>query len=521
MTTPRRILFLGPLIIGLFLAAWWAAKQALQLPSLEGRTSSRAVEDSGSTKLGLAASPLVQAHPGSSGIFPLQDGPEAFATRVLLADAAERSLDVQYYIWHNDISGAVLLEALRRAANRGVRVRLLLDDNNTSGLDPLLTTLNLHPTIEVRLFNPFVLRGWRLLGFLTDFQRLNRRMHNKSFTADNQATVIGGRNVGDEYFGGTREMEFVDLDVLAIGPVVHDVSDDFDRYWASESSYPLERIVVRPDNADLPLTSKAESFYQNRPAAHAYAEKIQRLPFVREMLEGRLGFEWAPTRMVSDDPRKALGLAPDSALLWTRLNQILGTPQKEIRLISPYFVPGEAGTASIVDYAESGVDIAVLTNSLEATDVLAVHAGYAKRRRRLLEAGVKLYELKRTFSALQGETSHSVPGSSNASLHAKTFAVDRSLVFVGSFNFDPRSSRLNTELGFVIDSPRLAEMMSQVFTHRLPLRAFAVQLKKDGGLQWVEQVDGEERIHDTEPHTTWARRKMVTVFSWLPIEWLL
>jgi len=199
--------------------------------SLEGRSVSRVLEDTGTTRLGKAISPRVEAHPGLSGIHPLHDPHDAFAARVLLARAAERSLDVQYYIWHKDLSGTLLLKALRDAADRGVRVRLLLDDNNTSGLDAALAALDAHPNIEVRLFNPFTsFRSLRALGYLTDFSRLNRRMHNKSFTADNQATIIGGRNVGDEYFGATSaSVLFVDLDVLAVGPAVRAVSDDFDR----------------------------------------------------------------------------------------------------------------------------------------------------------------------------------------------------------------------------------------------------------------------------------------------------
>lgn len=213
------------------------------LSSLENRATSMALFDTGATRLGQAISPLVEAHPGMSGIFPLADARDAFAARALLARAAERTLDLQYYIWHADMSGTLLFNAIRDAADRGVRVRLLLDDHGTSGVDTELAALDAHPDIEIRLFNPFVIRKPRAINYLTDFFRLNRRMHNKSFTADNQATIIGGRNTGDEYFGASDGLLYVDLDVMAVGPVVSEVSKDFDRYWASESSYPVERLL--------------------------------------------------------------------------------------------------------------------------------------------------------------------------------------------------------------------------------------------------------------------------------------
>jgi len=222
-----------------------------RLPSLEGRTTSAALLDTADTRLGKSITPLLATHPGLSGIYALPDSRDAFAARARLAEVAERTLDVQYYIWENDMTGTLLFEALHAAADRGVRVRLLLDDNTTQGLDPMLAALDSHPTIEVRLFNPFVIRKPRI-GYLTDFSRANRRMHNKSFTADNQVTIIGGSNIGDEYFGAAAKGSlFVDLDVMAVGPIVTEVSKDFDRYWASASSYPLDRIFILSSRREL------------------------------------------------------------------------------------------------------------------------------------------------------------------------------------------------------------------------------------------------------------------------------
>ncbi len=235
------------------------------LPAIERRTSSTAMTDTGSTRLGKAAAPLLGAHPGLSGIHILRDARNAFAARSLLASAAERTLDVQYYIWRNDQSGTLLMKALVDAADRGVRVRLLLDDNNTSGLDALLAATDAHPRIEVRLFNPFAVRRPRAIGYLTEFPRLNRRMHNKSFTADNQVTIIGGRNVGDEYFGATDGVLFADLDAIAIGPVVGEVSNDFDRYWARDSSYPADRLLPAVDPRRSPRSPRRHSASSGTP----------------------------------------------------------------------------------------------------------------------------------------------------------------------------------------------------------------------------------------------------------------
>jgi cardiolipin synthase C len=493
------------------------------LPSLENRRTSTALLDTRDTRLGRAVAPLADAHPGKSGIYPLPDAREAFAARVLLAQAAERSLDAQYYIWRKDMSGTLLLEALHAAADRGVRVRLLLDDHGTSGIDTTLAALDSHPNIEVRLFNPFVFRGPRALGFITDFSRANRRMHNKSFTADNQATIIGGRNIGDEYFDATEGFVFVDLDVMAVGPVVHDVSYAFDRYWASGSSYPADRLLPPADPALIAELASAASLIERNPAAAAYMDALRQSPFIRELLEGGLALEWAPTRLVSDDPAKGLGLAAPQALLLQKLKDTMGEPAAELALVSAYFVPA-AGTGAFSALAERGVKVTVLTNSLEATDVVPVHAGYAKRRKSLLEAGTALYELRRLSPDTWGVKHVGLGGSTGSSasgLHAKTFSVDRSRVFIGSFNFDPRSAKLNTEMGVVIDSPALAQRIAAAFDSSIPANAYAVRLSDAGGLYWLECRDGQCVRHDTEPGTSFWQRAGVWFLSLLPIDWLL
>ena len=492
------------------------------LPAQDGRVASRAIDDTASTRLGKAVMPIVAAHPGQSGVYPLAEGLDAFAARGLLAAAAERTLDVQYYIWRPDEAGLLLLEALWKAAERNVRVRLLLDDINTSGMDPLIATLDAHPFIEVRLYNPLASRGLRMLNYLGDFSRVNHRMHNKSFTADNQVSVLGGRNVGNEYYGVGSGVEFADLDVLTVGPSVREVSAAFDRYWNSASAYPARGLVgAAAPGAEAALQAQ---FAQIRaePASADYLEALRTAPFVRELIEASLKFEWSRTQLVVDDPAKTLAPDPQAdQLLLTAVLGAMGHPRVSFDLVSPYFVPGSKGTEAIAALARSGVRVRVLTNSLSATDVGAVHAGYAKRRHALLSAGVKLYEIKPTALS-EVRPGDRYKGSSSSSLHAKTFAVDGEKVFVGSFNFDPRSALLNTELGLVVYNPVLARAVGRMFDEVAPTGAYEVRLAADGStLQWTERTPQGEIVHDTEPGTTAMRRLGVNLMSVLPIEWLL
>lgn len=493
------------------------------LPSLENRPVSQALpaDESKATTLGKAITRLVDAHPGQSGIASLGNPLDAFAVRALLAQAAEQTLDVQYYIWRNDLTGTLLFQALKTAADRGVRVRLLLDDNNTLGLDTTLAALDSHPNIEVRLFNPFAVRSPRWIGYLTDFSRANRRMHNKSFTADNQITIVGGRNIGDEYFGATSDILFADLDVAAVGPIVKDVSDDFDRYWASQSSYPVDTLLPKAGPVQLQTLASEARALETDPRATSYIKALHDSSLVRQLTSGALELEWATTHMVSDDPRKGLGQVPSTQLLTHELDNIIGKPESDLELVSPYFVPGKTGVQGFSAMAKRGVNIKILTNSLDATDVAAVHAGYAKRRKPLLEAGIVLYEMKRLSPDSRRNKSDNPFGSSGSSLHAKTFSIDGERIFVGSFNFDPRSALLNTELGFVIDSPLMARNIRAAFDNKIPEISYQVHLSDTGKLYWTEQHDGKQIRYDTEPHASFWRRASVNFLSILPIDWLL
>ena len=494
------------------------------LPPLDGRSETHAMTGTAATALRRAVDPRVAANPGKSGIHELSVPSEAFAARVLLAAAAEKSLDIQYYIWHGDETGTLLFEAVRNAADRGVRVRILLDDANTSGLDDTIAALDAHPNIEVRLYNPLVPRSARALNFLTDFARANRRMHNKSFTADNQVTIVGGRNVGNEYFGADGEagVEFTDLDVIAIGPAVQQVSNAFDLYWNSPSAYPAASVI---DGSGRDLAGGLQAKFaavRADPASAAYVKALSETMLVQELVAGRLSMEWAEARLVRDDPAKTLDTTQArDVLLLSQLLPLMGPLNSSFDLVSPYFVPGDDGTATLVSAARRGIKVRVLTNSLAATDVTPVHAGYAKRRCDLLRAGVELYELKPSESTATS-SGKGIGSSSSVQLHAKTSAVDRSRIFVGSFNFDERSAFLNTEMGLVIESPVLAARLSRAFDEEIPKRAYEVRIAADGRCpQWIERTPEGEVRYDVEPHSGVAKRAWIEFLSVLPIEWLL
>jgi putative cardiolipin synthase len=494
-----------------------AMRLVFPLPPLQGRVATSAIPATGDVRLARNIAPLAAAHPGQSGVVPLFEGTDAFSTRMLLARAAEQSIDAQYYIWQNDLTGIPLLAELRAAAERGVRVRLLVDDNGTPDLDRELATLNALPNAEVRIFNPFNLRTPRLLSYTFDFFRLNRRMHNKSFTVDGTATIIGGRNVGDIYFARDAETQYSDLDLLAVGQVVTDVSREFDRYWNSLSAYPHELLVAPPADGPASFDARLSGVLADAGTAE-YADALGRSVMVRDLAAGTLRLLWADTQLVSDDPAKGLGLIPSDRLMITRLASIAGAADKSIDLISAYFVPGNRGVEMLAGAVASGVRVRTLTNSLDATDVLPVHASYTKYRKRLLDAGVEVYELKADRAGDTPDIGIEVLGRSASSLHAKTLILDADRVFIGSFNFDPRSVFLNCEMGFLVRSPELARAVTRSFDDMFGERAWRVTYGQGRGLVWQ---DGAGEAATTEPGASAMNSIALTVIGWLPIEWLM
>lgn len=474
-----------------------------------------------------------QAHPGKSGAYPLGSGMEALAARVALARRAERSLDVQYYIWHGDDSGRILLKELLDAADRGVRVRLLLDDLGVGAKDDaVFRRLDAHPQVSVVLFNPIALRDSRKLGLLADPRRLNHRMHNKSMTADSTVTVVGGRNIGNEYFSLDELVNFADMDVLAIGPVAGQVAESFDTYWNSSAAYPISAFHDQPASAEELAQSRAELEQAVARDSAKYYQAMASSQLGLQIQARQLTFYWARITALYDSPGKAdvdqpevAQDAPGSELLLQQLGNLLGRANAELLIVSPYFVPGKQGTAALVAAAQRGVKVRVVTNSMASTDVGAVHAGYKKSRRDLLEGGVQLYEMKPALDAKQsGKLSFT--GSSAASLHAKLFVIDLERLFVGSMNLDPRSVDLNTEIGLLIDSAEMASDVGGNIERMLDTACYSVELqpkradRPDGQQQlvWIDQQEGGEVRHTTEPHTTSWQRLKVGFIGLLPID---
>ncbi len=516
LTLPRRMI--GTVLLALLLAGC-----AAPLPTVP-RTPSHAATDTAGTTLARSLAHLVEAHPGVSGLHMFTDPHDAFAGRVVLADTAERTIDAQYFIWHDDVVGVLLWRALWQAAERGVRVRLLLDDaNGSAALDPLLAALDAHPHIELRLYNPFVDRGSRAWGYASDFGRLNQRMHNKSFTADNQVSIVGGRNIADEYFGAAEGLGFADVDVSAIGPVVREVSKEFDVYWNSASAYPAAPFVgAGGAAAEAALRARFDAV-QDDPRAQDFLLALHESAFLRDLVAHRLQIEWASAHVLYDDPAKTLdGGADDRLLLMPVLLQRMGDPQRSLDIVSPYFVPGAVGTAGLAEVARRGVRVRVLTNSLASSDERVVHAGYLKRRHDLLRAGVELYEMKPGAADASLRVRGRIGPAKVAGLHAKSYAVDGQRAFIGSFNFDQRSTHLNTEMGLVIDSPAFAAELAAVLDNALEY-AYSVRLAPDGrNLQWLEQrPSGERIVHDVDPETTAWQRFQVGFLAGFPIDWLL
>ncbi|ECW3976983.1 phospholipase D family protein [Salmonella enterica] len=472
------------------------------------------------TRLERAVEPLCARHPGECGILALDNSLDAFAARYRLTEMAARTLDVQYYIWEDDMSGRLLFSVLLSAAKRGVHVRLLLDDNNTPGLDDTLRLLDSHPNIEVRLFNPFSFRTLRALGYLTDFARLNRRMHNKSYTADGVVTLVGGRNIGDAYFGAGEEPLFSDLDVMATGPVVNDVANDFERYWRCSSVSTLQQVLSLSEQELTQRIELPESWY-NDEITRRYLHKLETSQFMADLDRGTLPLIWAKTRLLSDDPSKGEGKAQRHSLLPQRLFDVMGSPTERIDIISAYFVPTRAGVAQLLNLVRKGVKIAILTNSLAANDVAVVHAGYARWRKKLLRYGVELYELKPTREHETAVHDRGLTGNSGSSLHAKTFSIDGSKVFIGSLNFDPRSTLLNTEMGFVIESETLATLIHKRFTQSQRDAAWQLRLDRWGRINWIDRQQEEEKVLKKEPATRFWQRVLVRLAAILPVEWLL
>jgi len=481
------------------------------------KSESHVEMDTQDTFLGQQLAGKASQHPGESGFFPISDGIDALVARLLLARRAERTLDAQYYLIKNDHTGNAFINVLLQAADRGVRVRLLVDDMFTGGYDAGMAALDSHPNFEIRIFNPFARRSARVVDGLTSFSRINRRMHNKSFTIDNQITIIGGRNIADEYFGAREDAKFGDLDVVGIGPVVQDVSDMFDSYWNHERAAPIAAFAKMPEDPAAQLKFLRERLEESRQSImtsrYAAAVREQALHYVDTDTSK---FTWAPYILAVDSPDKTYKKkAKEVASITMPLRESLSSATSEAIIVSPYFVPRKTGIEALSAMQARGVEVIVITNSLAANNQASVHGGYAPSRKPLLKAGVRIFEV-RPDADIAGSDLVAASGA-KATLHTKAFLVDRREVFIGSFNFDPRSANINTELGVIIRSPELTEVFSERIMKTLPKNTYEVFLNEKGKLRWRGLDNGEEVIFDKEPQTTGWQRFVAGFMRILPI----
>lgn len=508
--------------------------------------------------------------PALSGFHLVSSGEDAYGTLITLADRATRSLDLQYYIVAADESSREILRRVRAAAERGVHVRLLVDDLHSDGKDPAFLRFARHPNIEVRYFNPFPAgRFSKLTRFISvagDVRRVNRRMHNKVFIADNAMAMTGGRNIGNAYFLRAPDTNFLDLDVVVAGPAVRRLSAGFDEYWNSQYAYPVEALANPNEAAPGPAGTPPGSGVQaagNResgasgpggsgsggsgsggstgsasaPPEQALVDEAAQREAEQKRLEasgmtapqkidpnksflarelargGKLNFEWARASVLVDNPAKVEpDKLPDSDdTLADEVARMMNAARQEIIIISPYLVPGKRGVEWLTGLARRGVKVRVLTNSLAATDSPIVHVGYKRYREELLRAGVELHELKSRLHRQQRAVGDFK--SSQASLHVKAAVVDRTTLFVGSMNFDPRSITQNTETGIIVRNERLAGQVAQLFTGAVGVNSWRLQLSADDKLQWVDGQGKQAVVLDTEPDTTWSQRFWIDVLT--------
>lgn len=487
------------------------------LPANPEREPSYALLSNIESPLGkMFVAPAAAGGHAASGFLPVTAGTQAFLLRSAFAGLSEHTLDLQYYIWEDDITGRMLLRDVLGAADRGVRVRLLIDDVHTKGDTDTFGIVDAHPLVEVRLFNPFAHRELRAMDFVTRGAQLNHRMHNKVIVADNALAITGGRNIGDHYFAVDESMNFRDLDLLATGPVVRDLSKMFDTYWNSEWSYPIAAL----DNTQYTAAQAdgLKAFLDEWIASQA------ELPFAldadNEAMTTRLRavqdeLAWGPAQLVYDMPDKVTGESGPRVAEF--LFDSFNGASHELLIETAYLIPGDSGVAILESLVQRGIDIKLLTNSLATNDILPAHAAYSKYREALLRAGVDLYEL-RPDALADRQDKGLLATASRATLHTKVLVYDRSTVFVGSFNLDPRSLLINTEMGVLVENEELANEIAQLLLRGMePANSYRLRLR-DGDLRWrLESAQGVEML-DTEPATSWWSRFLVNVLGWLPID---
>jgi phosphatidylserine/phosphatidylglycerophosphate/cardiolipin synthase-like enzyme len=468
------------------------------LPRHVEKSRSEALAHPETTSLGRLVA-LEESNKNLSGIRLLASGEEALADLIALADHAERTLDIQYYIIHQDDSARILLHHLRLAADRGVRVRVLVDDLNTAGEDRRFLHLGEHANVEVRVFNPFPggrFATWtRFVASATDIRRINHRMHNKLFVADNALAITGGRNIGDEYFTRDPRSNFIDLDVIAAGAIVPELSASFDAFWNSKYAYPIASVAsaVSAEPASAPIV-------ESGPAASSNWLAV-------ELESGSVQLTWVPATVLADRPAKiASETSPEEEeTIANNLSALMLSAKQELLVISPYFVPGKEGVAIFTKLVDQGVHIRILTNSLASTDSPLVHTGYARYRVGLLKLGIELSEMRPKLG--QKRVRFHPFSSSNASLHAKALVIDQRTVFIGSMNMDARSAHTNSELGLVMRSAEIARQVTSLLDDISADGSYKLQLLDHSNkIEWSSGETGSEKTWNTDPETTRLQR---------------
>jgi cardiolipin synthase C len=493
------------------------------------REVSAALANPETTTLGRKLEPRAQAHPGLSAFGLIPRGNDGFVLRAQMAAAAEKTIDAQYFVFQNDDTGQFLLDALLRAANRGVRVRLLIDDTEAQGQDQRIAALAAHPNVDVRMFNPFWSRGGipgvRQLEFVLGSARLNHRMHNKLFVIDNEIALAGGRNVGDEYFDTGKQLQFGDYDVFIIGPSVRKLSQSFDDYWNHMLAVPAAALWGTP-TTERDLAEFERELRANR--AEMKGSELERRvasgALLAELLDDQKKLVWARAEVIYDPPDKGAVTRGDrtGVLLSERLLTAASETRSELTIVTPYFVPGANGEKLLHDLRARGARVRILTNSLASTDVPLVHTGYMRYRVPLLEDGVEIYEV-RPVPGLPERRGSGAPSAGPFALHAKVYVFDRTRLFVGSANFDRRSFRLNTEVGLLIDSPELSrQVLSRFESIAQPANSYVLALAPNGNplqrLVWRTEEDGKLVEYTVEPGKDILRKIGTDVLALLPLE---
>nr|WP_086213696.1 phospholipase D family protein [Acinetobacter sp. ANC 3813] len=468
----------------------------------------------------------VQLAKGLTGYLALDDAFLSIASRVHVIRKAQHNIDLQYYIWKDDYIGHMMLHELLKAADRGVKVRLLIDDQNGTQLDPALKALAAHPNFEIKLFNPYKFRKFRIIDYAFRLKNINHRMHNKLIIADGAIAVTGGRNISREYFDASESFQFTDLDILFYGNAVSHANEVFLDFWNDELSYDVRQLLG--NGSPESLTQLNTDYEQDAIRKNTVENKIE---YVQKQLNEdlkRREFNWATAHFVADSPDKIRGNAAKEQLIYSQMIHFMGVPKQHLELVSAYFVPTRRGTDFLNQLAQDGVKVRVLTNSLAANDVAVVHAFYQKYRTDLLKNGIKLYEFKpyierkkRTWYEVMTGSVIPAKGKNASSLHAKFFDID-GMVFIGSFNFDPRSANLNTEVGLVVESELLQEQISKSLDQFLPQIAYELKLDQNHQIIWLDhQADGKVIELNADPNTTRFQRFSMHAVSYLPIEWMM